>query len=114
MPTYSDEILRLAELEPVVIPAGAQSSELVNRLCGDRVIVSPGIDHERITQLRWQVEGCAILRASAAYLARSLPGKTLGETKALIAAFRNSFTGDKGIFAASPLAPVYALPARFK
>lgn len=113
MPTYSEDILRLAEITPVEIANGAPFAETANRLCGDKIRISLDIKDDTITQVHWHSEGCAILRASAAFLARSLAQKTIPETTELIRAFSESFEQENS-FRQSPLAAVYQLPARYK
>ncbi len=113
MPTYSDEILRLAEITPIAIPAGARRAELANELCGDRVAVSLALHDGAIAWVGWESEGCAILRASATYLSRTLSGKSLAEAADLVQKFGESFDQDN-LFRTGALAPVYKLPARYK
>ena len=113
MATYSDEILRLAEITPIAIPPGAERVELANQLCGDRVAVSLALHDGVIAWVGWESEGCAILRASAAYLSRTLNGKSLREAAEAAEQFQLSFEQDNA-FRTGPLAPVYKLPARFK
>lgn len=113
MPAYSDELLRLAETTPHTIPGGAAVAERANRLCGDRVVVSPRLENGVVVELRWQAEGCAILKAGATYLARSIAGKDVRSALAWIAEFRHSFDSE-GAHLPGPLAPVYALPARYR
>lgn len=113
MATYSDEILRLSELTPVAILPGARRVELANQLCGDRVAVSLHLHHAVIAWVGWEAEGCAILRASTAYLARTLTGKSTDEAKDLVRQFQDSFEKEN-LFNQGPLAPIYQLPARYK
>ena len=113
MATYSDEILRLAEITPIAIPPGAHRAALANQLCGDRVVVSLAMHDGVIAWVGWESEGCAILRASATYLSRTLNGKTLTEAQALVQEFEESFEHDNQ-FRSGALAPVYKLPARYK
>lgn len=114
MPTYSEEILRLAERNVVPLVEGAPFTERANELCGDRICVSPEIADGIINTLHWKVDGCAILKASAAYLARSVGGKTPIEALNLISAFRTSFDDEQSEFRSGPLSAVYRLPARYK
>lgn len=113
MPTYSDEILRLAEITPIAIPPGAHRAALANQLCGDRVAVSLAMHDGVIAWVAWESEGCAILRASATYLSRTLSGKSLAEAADLVHQFEDSFEHEN-VFRTGALAPVYNLPARYK
>lgn len=116
MASYSTALLDLAAHEPVAIPEGARFAERRNPLCGDRIALSPNIEGGIIRGLRWRIEGCAILRASAAYLAEHIRDKRIDECIEYIDAFNRSFTEDafRKKFSESALAPVYELPARFK
>lgn len=113
MPTYSEDILRLAETTPVLIQPGLPISELANRLCGDKVSVALDLEGESIRQVEWNVEGCAILKASAAYLARNLRGKRKEEASELVLHFMESFEKENE-FRQGPMAAVYKIPARYK
>jgi nitrogen fixation NifU-like protein len=113
MPTYSEDILRLAETTPIAIAEGAVFAETANRLCGDRVRISMDTAGDLITQVHWHSEGCAILRASAAFLARSLVQKSIAESAELIRMFSESFERENA-FRQSPMAAVYNLPPRYK
>lgn len=113
MATYSDEILRLAETTPLEIPAGMRFAEAANRLCGDKIRVAFDIDGDTLSATHWHVEGCAILRASAAFMARVLNRNTVAESLKLIADFDRSFTGENA-FRTSAIEAIYKLPARYK
>ena len=104
MPTYSEDILRLAEANVLPLAEGEPRVELANRLCGDRIVIGAEIREGRIIDIHWQSEGCAILKASAAYLARTLKGKSLAASFENITGFMRSFEADA----------VYNLPARYK
>lgn len=116
MASYSTVLLDLAQREPVAIPEGTRIAERRNPLCGDHIMISPKIEDGIICDLRWRIEGCAILKASAAYLAEHVKGKRVDECTEYIDAFSRSFTEDafREKFSESALAPVYGLPARFK
>lgn len=113
MATYSDDILHLAETMALPISAGAPTAELANRLCGDRISIALNWDGPLLRQVEWKVDGCAILKASAAYLARTFKGKNQAQIEALLAEFSESFEKENN-FRKGPLAPVYTLPARYK
>ncbi len=113
MPTYSDELLRLAEVTPTPIPEGAAVTERANRLCGDRVVVSPEIEGNVVIALRWHSEGCAILKAAAAYLARGIREKDVAAALSWIADFKHSFDAEESHLPGA-MAAVYKLPARYK
>jgi nitrogen fixation NifU-like protein len=54
-----------------------------NPLCGDVIKIYVRVDEEnRISDVRWSGEGCAISQASASLLTEDIKGKTLDEVKA--------------------------------
>lgn len=55
-----------------------------NPLCGDRLRLTMRVDeNNRITEIGWTGEGCAISQASASMLGEEILGKTLDEVKAI-------------------------------
>lgn len=55
-----------------------------NPLCGDRLRLTMRVDeNNRIVELGWDGEGCAISQASASMLGEEILGKTLDEVKHL-------------------------------
>jgi nitrogen fixation protein NifU and related proteins len=61
------------------------SGEESNPLCGDRITLELKLDpsHERVSEVRFHGEGCAISVASASLLTDKLKGLTLGEVHRL-------------------------------
>lgn len=113
MPSYPENLLRLAEVIPAPLPEQAAATELANRLCGDRIALSIKLVDNRIAKMFWQVEGCVIIKASAAYLAHSIDGQEFAAALKWISEFKNSFAPEARRLE-SPLAAVYQLPARYK
>ncbi|HRP68789.1 MAG TPA: iron-sulfur cluster assembly scaffold protein [Turneriella sp.] len=113
MPAYSSALLSLAETPQVLIRAGNETCTLRNPLCGDCITLALEEKKGRVENIEWQAEGCAILKASAALLAQTLRQKTKDEAKDLLLQFEASFEHENS-FHQSPLAAVYALPARYK
>jgi len=64
-----------------------------NPLCGDRIVVSLQLDGERIGNLAFEGESCAICKASASMMTVNVKGKSRAEAKALIQEFRDMATG---------------------
>jgi nitrogen fixation NifU-like protein len=55
-----------------------------NPLCGDRIHLYLRVDDDqRVTDVAWEGEGCAISMASASMLSEQLVGKTLDELRKL-------------------------------
>jgi nitrogen fixation protein NifU and related proteins len=65
----------------VLDPADIDHEEL-NPLCGDRLRLTLRVDeNNRITELAWDGDGCAISQASASMLGEQIIGKTLEEVR---------------------------------
>jgi len=64
-----------------------------NPLCGDRVTVYLKLDGDRIVDVSFQGQGCAISTASASMMTQSLKGKTLDEARELFKEFHDMVTG---------------------
>jgi len=53
-----------------------------NPLCGDVIEISVRLDEEqRVVDIKWQGQGCAISQASASLLTDEIKGKTIEEVK---------------------------------
>jgi nitrogen fixation NifU-like protein len=73
---------------------GADSSaEGYNPLCGDRVTLFVKLDGDRVRDISFQGNGCAISTASASLLTEVLRGKTRAEAEALFESFHELVTG---------------------
>lgn len=54
-----------------------------NPLCGDVIRIDVRLDeHNRVAEVAWRGDGCAISQASASLLTDAIKGKTLEEVKA--------------------------------
>lgn len=92
-----------------------------NPLCGDHIILSVRVEDERIENLAFQGEGCAICKASASMMTTYVKGKTVPEAEQMVQDFRDMATGKLDI-AHQPhhlgrltvFAGVRDLPARVK
>ena len=65
-----------------------------NPLCGDRLTVDLTIDGERIVDVKFRGQGCAISTASASLMTEVVKGHTLAEVDALFTGFHDMLTGD--------------------
>ena len=70
-----------------------RDAEGFNPLCGDRFTVHLKMDGDRIEDIRFEGNGCAISTASASVMTETLKGKTMEEAKALFASFHDLVTG---------------------
>lgn len=65
----------------------------LNPLCGDQVTVWVKVDGDRVADVSFQGQGCAISKASASLMTQAVKGKTLAETQALFDGFHAMVTG---------------------
>jgi nitrogen fixation NifU-like protein len=70
-----------------------------NPLCGDQLTLYLQMDGDRIAEVRFEGQGCAISTASASILTEVVLGKTLKEVEALFEAFHELLTGDPSVVA---------------
>jgi len=90
-----------------------------NPLCGDSLSITLRLDGERIQELRFTGEGCAISVASASLMSEAVRGRTLPEVAALYGSVHGLLTGTVDGSAADlgklqALAGVREFPARVK
>jgi nitrogen fixation NifU-like protein len=65
-----------------------------NPLCGDRITLRLQLDGDRITDIGFQGQGCAISQASCSTMTEAIKGKTLKEAEALFEQFHALVTGE--------------------
>ena len=82
---YREQIIDLYE-HPLNFGSVEQpdfSYEEDNPLCGDVIRIDVRLDEQqRVTEVAWSGDGCAISQASASLLTEEIKGKTLAEIKA--------------------------------
>jgi nitrogen fixation NifU-like protein len=66
----------------------ARRIEGFNPLCGDEIVVYLDVEDGRIADLRIGGQGCSISQSSASMMSSAVKGKTVGEARALIRAFK--------------------------
>lgn len=88
-----------------------------NPTCGDQCSVYLQVDGDRIADLRFEGQGCAISQASASLMTTLLKGRTAAEAQTLAADFHRIVTSGQAPEEMSDLAAfagVHAYPARIK
>ena len=70
-----------------------------NPLCGDQLTLYLRMDGDRVAEVRFEGQGCAISTASASILTEIVLGKTLEEVDALFESFHELLTGDPSVAA---------------
>ncbi len=98
-----------------------RSADGYNPLCGDKLTLYLKLDGERISDVSFEGEGCAISVASASLMTEALKGKTVAEAQGLFDRFRRVVMDEGGSSPDSPalgklevLAGVKEFPARVK
>lgn len=86
-----------------VLENADRTVEGYNPLCGDHYTIYVNLDGEKIGEITFQGDGCAISKASASVMTDLLPGKTKDEAEALFENFRSMVTGEAGADAADAL-----------
>jgi nitrogen fixation NifU-like protein len=68
-------------------------AEGYNPLCGDQVALDLKLDGDRIADIKFSGNGCAISKASASLMTTAVKGKTLAEAEVLFTGFHGLVTG---------------------
>ncbi len=66
-----------------------------NPLCGDKITLRLQLDGDKITDVGFIGQGCAISQASCSTMTEAIKGKTLPEVEALFSKFHTMVTNDK-------------------
>ena len=67
-----------------------------NPLCGDEIHLQLVFDGDRVREVRFAGQGCAISQASASMMTQALAGKTAAEIGAVARRFSEMVAGDPG------------------
>jgi nitrogen fixation NifU-like protein len=93
-------------------------AEGVNPLCGDRLTLRLSLADDRIENIRFEGQGCAISTASASLMTEAVKGKTRGEALALFDRVHRLLTDDaagaEDLGKLAALSGVREYPARVK
>ena len=72
----------------------SRKAEGYNPLCGDQVTVFLKLEGEKIAEVSFQGNGCAISKSSASVMTDVLKGKTKAEAEQLFKMFQNMIKGE--------------------
>jgi nitrogen fixation NifU-like protein len=67
-----------------------------NPTCGDDIVLQLRVRGDRIEDVRFKGQGCAISQASASMMSGLIAGKTWAEAEPILARFRDMLHGDAG------------------
>ncbi|MCB5274232.1 Zinc-dependent sulfurtransferase SufU [Arthrobacter sp. SO5] len=92
-----------AGLAGTSVPGGASSgqSHQLNPVCGDEITVRVSVADGKVSELRWDGDGCSISMASASVLSDLAEGMTAEELRTVIDSFREVLRS-RGKVAADP------------
>jgi nitrogen fixation protein NifU and related proteins len=76
------------------LPAASCHAEGYNPLCGDHFTVFLELEGDRIRDVTFQGNGCAISKASASMMTQALKGKTKAEAEELFRRFHGLVTNE--------------------
>ena len=68
------------------------STDGYNPLCGDEVTVFVRIDGDKVAEVSFVAEGCAISKSSASMMTEGIKGKSVSEAVEIFEAFRSLLT----------------------
>ena len=76
-----------------VLAGADRHAEGYNPLCGDQVRVEVKLEGDRVADIKFTGNGCAISKASASLMTTAVKGKTVAEASALFNGFHGMVTG---------------------
>ena len=76
---------------PVVNPTHV--AEGFNRICGDRISISISVENNRISEIGYSAQCCALCRASASILVGTVESKGLSRALEIITGFEEMLSG---------------------
>ena len=75
------------------LPGATAEADGTNPLCGDRLHVWLAVEDDRVREVSFTGDGCAISKASASLMTQAVRGKTKAEAEALFEGFHRLVTG---------------------
>lgn len=101
------------------LPSASADAEGFNPLCGDRLKLHLRVVDERVEDVRFEGQGCAISTASASLMTEAIKGKTRAEALALFERVHALLTedaapADESLGKLCALSGVREFPARVK
>ncbi len=84
------------------LPQANRTAEGHNPLCGDQLELYLVVAGDRIEQVSFRGQGCAISTASASLMTEAVKGRRLAEVEALFERFHELLTGDPATAGEAP------------
>ena len=75
------------------LDAPTHKAEGLNPLCGDHIWVTLDVADDRVKEIAFEGESCAICKASASMMTSKVKGKSVEEAEELVSEFRSMTTG---------------------
>ena len=75
------------------LDAPSHKAEGLNPLCGDHIWVTVNVDDDRLKEIAFEGDSCAICKASASMMTAKVKGKHVDEAEQLVDEFRSMTTG---------------------
>ncbi len=75
------------------LDAPSHKAEGLNPLCGDHIWVTVNVGDQRVEEIAFEGESCAICKASASMMTAKVKGKPVDEAERLVEDFRAMTTG---------------------
>jgi nitrogen fixation NifU-like protein len=75
------------------LDAPTHKAEGLNPLCGDHIWVTLDVAGDRVKEIAFEGESCAICKASASMMTAKVKGKSVEEAEELVSEFRGMTTG---------------------
>jgi nitrogen fixation NifU-like protein len=99
-----------------VLDAPDRDATRTNPLCGESIHLTVALDGDRVRDIRFEGETCAVARASASMMTQLVTGRSRAEIASLAlrlrAILRRGAADDPGLGDLRALAPVARTPAR--
>lgn len=75
------------------LEAPTHRSEGLNPLCGDHIWIALQVAEEKVANIAFEGQSCAICKASASMMTAAVKGKSVADAEALVGGFRAMATG---------------------
>lgn len=74
-----------------IVSSASHQADGVNPLCGDQIKITARIENGKLTDLKFEGQGCAISQSSASMMTAAIKGKSIAEAQSLTRDFKRMF-----------------------